>query len=323
MNKKLIMEMESVYRDNFRITGVEFGSGEKSACIVGSFRGNEIQQLYCCSQLIKKLKNLEEDNKIKSGKSILVIPCVNSYSINIGKRFWPTDNTDINRMFPGYNLGETTQRIADGVFQVVKEYKHGIQFASFYITGDFSPHVRMMHTGYENIDLAQKFGLPYIVLRKPRPYDSTTLNYNWQIWETNAFSVYTSNTQTTNEDSMELTTNSVLRFLGSQNIVEYSDDNAVKSHVVETQKLVTISAPRAGIFKPVKNISQKVKKGDILAYIIDPYTGESAHCVTSTTDGTIFFIQNQPVIYTNTTLFSVIEKNIEDVFTSIPNSSNE
>ena len=35
--------------------------------------------------------------------------------MNIGKRFWSADNTDINRMFPGYNLGETTQRIAAGV----------------------------------------------------------------------------------------------------------------------------------------------------------------------------------------------------------------
>lgn len=33
--------------------------------------------------------------------------------------------------------------------------------------------------------------LPYVVMRKPEPIDTTTLNYNWQTWETNAFSVYT------------------------------------------------------------------------------------------------------------------------------------
>ena len=31
------------------------------------------------------------------------------------------------------------------------------------------------------------FGLPYAFIRTPRPYDTTTLNYNWQIWETKAF----------------------------------------------------------------------------------------------------------------------------------------
>lgn len=50
------------------------------------------------------------------------MPCVNYYSMNIGKRFWSMDNTDINRMFLGYDLGETTQRIADGVFKQLQGY---------------------------------------------------------------------------------------------------------------------------------------------------------------------------------------------------------
>ncbi len=53
----------------------------------------------------------------------------------IKKRFWSIDNTDINRMFPGYDKGETTQRIAAGIFEKIKDYKYGIQFASFYIPG--------------------------------------------------------------------------------------------------------------------------------------------------------------------------------------------
>ena len=84
----------------------------------------------------------------------MVIPSVNHYSMNVGKRFWPSDNTDINRMFQGYNLGETTQRIAAGLFEAVKGYEYGIQLASFYIPGDFVAHVRMMDTGYQNASLA-------------------------------------------------------------------------------------------------------------------------------------------------------------------------
>ncbi len=54
-------------------------------------------------------------------------------------------------MFPGYDLGETTQRIADGVFKVIKNYQYGIQFTSFYMPGDFMPHVRMMKEGYSSV----------------------------------------------------------------------------------------------------------------------------------------------------------------------------
>ena len=67
----------------------------------GSMRGNEYQQLYICSQLVKRLGEMEEQGRLTPGKQIMVIPCVNPYSMNVQKRFWSIDNTDINRMFPG------------------------------------------------------------------------------------------------------------------------------------------------------------------------------------------------------------------------------
>ena len=48
----------------------------------------------------------------------------------------------------------------------------------------------MMKTGFEDIETAKLFGLLYIVMRNPHPYDTTTLNYNWQIWETKVYSLY-------------------------------------------------------------------------------------------------------------------------------------
>lgn len=60
MNKRIIYELKGIYRDTFRVTGYEFGAGEKSVCIVGSSRGNEVQQIYCCSQLVKKMRALSE-----------------------------------------------------------------------------------------------------------------------------------------------------------------------------------------------------------------------------------------------------------------------
>ena len=46
----------------------------------------------------KYVKQLENDGRIAKGHKILIIPSCNPYSINIQKRFWPIDNTDINRI---------------------------------------------------------------------------------------------------------------------------------------------------------------------------------------------------------------------------------
>ena len=182
MKKKILFSLKSPYREQLDIIGFSFGHGKKSLAVVGAMRGNEVQQMYVCSRIVKELKKLESKGRIAEDTEILVVPCINYYSMNIGKRFWAMDNTDINRMFPGYNLGETTQRIADGVFGKLQGYEYGIQLASFYQQGVFLPHVKIMDTGFTDAEIMRDFGFKFGIVRKPRPYDTTTLNYNWQVY---------------------------------------------------------------------------------------------------------------------------------------------
>ena len=46
------------------------------------------------------------------------------------------------------------------LFAAVQGYKYGIHFASFYLPGDFVPHVRIMNTGCQTASLGNLFGLP-------------------------------------------------------------------------------------------------------------------------------------------------------------------
>ncbi|MDD6394608.1 MAG: M14 family metallopeptidase [Firmicutes bacterium] len=307
MQKKVIYEFKSVFRENMDVIGFKFGEGEKSVCIVGALRGNEIQQMYICSQIVKKLKELEADGKIKKNKSIMVIPSVNNYSMNIGKRFWQTDNTDINRMFPGYNLGETTQRVAAGLFDKISGYEYGIQFASFYIPGRFIPHVRMMDTGYEDTEDAINFGLPYVMVRSPKPYDTTTLNYNWQVWNCKAFSVFTQETEHIDEQSAQMAVHSVLMFLARQGIIKYHGHKGYTSTVISYESMVNIKSDQAGIFRRLADINEEVRKGDVIAEIIDPLDGEVKAKIKSTANGVVFFVHDKPLTYANTTLFKIIK----------------
>ncbi len=306
MKKNTIYEIQGLYRDNFRVTGYEFGEGEEAVCIVGSMRGNEVQQLYCCSRLVKKLKGMEEEGKLTPGKKILVIPCVNPYSVNIQKRFWTVDNTDINRMFPGYDLGETTQRIADGVFRVISAYRFGIQFTSFYMPGEFMPHVRMMDSGLEDTELAKQFGMPYVVLRKVRPYDTTTLNYNWQIWETQAFSMYTNTTTRIDRKSAKEAERGILTFLHKQGIAQYHGHDGYLSQIVKDVDMVSVRTGKAGLFEPAVSVGEEVGRGRILARIIDTYEGEVIEELTAPVDGIVFFMHGEPLTYADTAVFKLV-----------------
>lgn len=310
MKKRVLFEIDSVYRDNFRVTGYEFGSGKKSVCVAGSTRGNEIQQLYTCSQLVKRLKRMEAEGRITAGHKIMVIPSLNPYSMNIKKRFWSTDNTDINRMFPGYDLGETTQRIAGGVFEEIKDYQYGIQFTSFYMPGKFTPHVRMMKAGYESVELAKQFGMPYVVLRHVRPYDTTTLNYNWQCWETRAFSIYTTTTNQIDKESAGAAIRSILTFLSKQGIIDYLGHDGFISTVVEDTDMKSVRTRVSGLFESKVKVGEEVTTGQVLAEILHPYEGEVIAKLTSPVEGIIFFSHDEPLTYANTAVFKLIEREV-------------
>lgn len=308
MEREVLFEIKGLYRDDFRVMGFSFGRGEPALCIVGSMRGNENQQLFACSTLVNRLMELEQKGRIAEDKKILVIPCANPYSINIKKRFWSIDNTDINRMFPGYDQGETTQRIAAGIFEAVKEYPYGIQFASFYMPGAFVPHVRMMKTGYEDVELAKQFGLPYVVLHDPRPFDTTTLNYNWQVWETQAFSIYTTNTVRVDKESANQAVEAILNFMSKQGLVRYRGYDGYVSQVIESKDFVPVRADAAGFFESLVKVGEKVRMGQPLARILDTYLGCVISELCAPTDGTVGFVRDEPMTYENTAVLKLIRK---------------
>ena len=307
MKESIIYQIAHTYRDDFRVRAFTFGQGEKALCVVGSVRGNEYQQIYICSQVIQRLQKLEEEGRFIQGQQVMVIPSVNPSSINIGKRFWGIDNTDINRMFPGYNLGETTQRIAAGVFEVVNKYRSGVQLTSFYMPGEFQPHVRMMHTGFENVTKAADFGLPYIVIREPRPYDTTTLNYNWQIWQTDAYSLYSNTTGRIDPISAEQVVEGIQRFMICNGILKGIPQPVSPSRVLQYSDLINIRTSQAGLYRSQTCHNSKVAAGQELAQIIDPCRGTVLETLVSPVDGTVFFQHNEPLIYAHTSALKILQ----------------
>lgn len=296
MRIETLFEMKSPYRDDFRIRGYWFGQGEKTMAIVGAMRGDEIQQQYTCARLVSRLRSIEQRGGITEGQSILVVPSCNPFSMNVSKRFWAMDGTDINRMFPGYDKGETTQRVAAAIFQSLQDFRYGVQMASFYLSGNFVPHVRMLQTGYEDPDTARLFGLPFVTLRKPLPFDTTLLNYNWQLWGTKAYSLYTGSTSTLDPEASRQSVDAVLRFMAKTGLIDYRVQTAgYESELMDEASLVNIIAHAAGIFNPQREAGAHITIGDTLALILDPYTAEIKERVESPVNGTIFFEHNRPL----------------------------
>ena len=308
MREEILFEMKSPYRDSFKIKGFWFGEGEKTVAIVGAMRGDEIQQQYICARLVESLKDIERRGLLADDVSVLIIPSCNPFSMNVSHRFWAMDNTDINRMFPGYDKGETTQRIAAAIFEVLKNFKFGMQLASFYMPGDFVPHIRMLQTGFEDVEDAKLFGLPYVTTRKPLPFDTTLLNYNWHIRETQAFSLYAGQPTYAENATSAQTIDAILRFLQKVGVTSFKFRNAgYESIILDEGDLINVTARRAGIFYRLVGASATVEEGQALAKILDPYDASILDTVKAPVSGTVFFAHNKPLVLEHAMIYRIQE----------------
>lgn len=311
MESLTLFELDTPYRERLTIQALAFGpqDAKESVAIVGAMRGNEVQQTFICASVVKHLQEMEAEGELSGEVRILVIPTVNSFSMNIAHRFWPMDNTDINRMFPGYDLGETTQRIADGLFRSIKDCTYGIQLCSFYLPGEFEPHVRVTDTGAIDLerswDLAQTFRFPYAVLKDPAPFDTTTLNYNWQVWDTYAFSLYSAATDHIEPKSASFTVDCILRFLHGIGATKVSVEPRCETKLVMESELVNVRTTCAGFFKRVKPIASPVKRGDVLAEILSTEDCSVRERLVSPCDGVVFFHHEASLVNGDTIAFKV------------------
>ncbi len=308
MREEILFTVDTPYRRSLPVKGWFFGNPEKkSLAVMGALRGNEVQQMYICGRLIQRLQTLEEAGQLSPDCGILVIPCANQFSMNVGRRFWAADNTDINRMFPGYDQGETTQRIAARVFHALQGYCYGVHFASLYLPGDLLPHVRIMETGYQRAEEALAFGLPYVLLRKPHPYDTTTLNYNWQIWDTQAFSVYTHETERIHSQAAQQAIDAIRRFLFAKGLSRQAvPDPQTKPLVFQESGLHNRLSSSGGLLLRHCHPGDLVQAGDVLGEILNPCTCSVLEQLVADCSGRVFFTHRAQLINGHEVAFRIL-----------------
>lgn len=126
--------------------------------------------------------------------------------------------------------------------------------------------------------------------------DTATLNYNWQMNGTNAFSIYTNSTDTIDEHSARQAVSSVLRFLTRMGILKYNNHSGYIASVVNESELYCVKSYDAGFYKRLKAPGDYISHGECIAEVIDPYEGYVKSQIISQTEGIVFFAHTAPVV---------------------------
>ena len=163
-----------------------------------------------------------------------------------------------------------------------------------------------MITGREDPELGIEFGLPYVYVREPRTYDQTTLNYNWQFSGTLAFSLYAGKTSEIDENAADQTLRAIIRFLNSRGIIRSDTSPGQFSTIITNADLTTVSASSAGLLRRIKFAGAHVRKGEQLAYIMNPLDGSIREVLKTPVTGMLFFVEDGPFITEHNSVFQIL-----------------
>ena len=306
MEKIEVLRIESLSRAPLVVEGYLFkGTNSKApkVAIVGAMEGDSILPLYCASTMVDFFKNKIDKEKIEG--DVLIIPSINHYALNIGKRFWPLDNTDINMMFPGYELGETTQRIAKKVFDAISGYDFGIILERRPDPATCLPYIKLFKSGYEDLIGAKKFGFKMIHHRTMKSIDTVTLQYNWQLWGTKACSIMCPSDNQVDKKIASQINQAMIRFMDKTKIIDYHIFNGYESTVIDRNSIAVVKSPRSGIFISKELPGNYVSKDQVIGEIVHSLEGDVIHQFLAPCNGMVTCFYSNSLIYEHAVAFRI------------------
>ena len=157
--------------------------------------------------------------------------------------------------------------------------------------------------------------MPVTLLREPSTFDTTTLNYNWQVWDTHAFSVFSKETGSIDAASAREVEDGIVRFLvriGAASEEALATCNvpgeslAASAQVTEAELRDVRAEHAGGFFVPCVAPGDAVASGQELAVVLDTFDRSVKERLVSPIAGQVFFSRSAPLVNQYSIAFKLI-----------------
>jgi predicted deacylase len=303
MTHRDLLLMTAPIRENFDIPFHEIGPAapHPRVALVAGLHGDEINGTFILARLADFLNGVEAGRfpALRLQQRVLVIPAVNVLGINTRSRGWPFDRTDINRMFPGSTVGETTQRIACTVLEATKRADYRIDIHSSSQDFEELPQVRLYDPSAEECATSRQFGLEAVMVRSPGPVFTTTLMHSWQVWPGQSFLLQVGHAGSIQLPHCQRVFQALVAFLGRIGVLAgvtlAAEEDEV--NIFTKESAVKLYAEQAGMFVSDRRVGTWVRPGQELGYIYDSFNGNVHTKVVAPFAGLLTGLRRHPLLF--------------------------
>lgn len=264
--------------------------------VTGGLHGDEMNGVEIVRRfLFKKYSNPERG-------MIISIPVMNVFSFLNSKRQF-ADGRDLNRSFPGSVGGSLASQMAYAITEKIVPH---VDFAiDMHAGGAFRfnhPQIRCYEEDVQSVELARAFNAPF-TLMKNRILEKT---FRHTLKQKGIPSILFEGGRslTIDKDVVESGLNGILNVLDHLGIREKKETFINETEMVILRRSKWIRAEFSGMFEPVAQNGQFVKKGQLLGFINGPFA-QFHRRVKSTVSGFVFCVNFAPVVHLGDALFHI------------------
>jgi predicted deacylase len=275
--------------------------GPPAVALVAGIHGNELNGVFVLSRLAAFLEGVAAGRQ-RAGtlrRPVALVPAVNVLGINTRSRPWPFDRTDINRMFPGYDLGETTQRIAQAVFDLTRPAEYRIDIHSSNLDLEELPQVRLYDATDAEREHAAWFGLPAVVERPANKVFTHTIGHAWRLLGGENYVIQAGQAGYLQHRHCEALFRALVGFLQRCGALEAPDlaEGETDTHHFRVGQGVPLVSDTAGMFVSTLRVGRWVLAGELLGHVYDSFTGRVLEEVRAPVGGLLTAVRRQPLLY--------------------------
>ncbi len=256
--------------------------------ITAAIHGDELNSI----EILRRLHLNRSLHHIKG--TLITIPVVNIFGFIIQSRYLP-DRRDLNRSFPGSKAGSLAARLANMLTEeIIAKCDYGIDLHTGAYGRMNMPQLRVNLDTPGAKHLACAFDVPVILDAKIRDGSlrqaASELGIPILVYEGGEALRF-------NELCIRMGVRGVLKVMHYLGMIH----NLTKPRKSEHKPIITqtsrwVRANVSGLVQPIKHIAQPVKKGEILAYIHDPFLMNPSQSIVAPFHGVIVGLTNLPLV---------------------------
>jgi predicted deacylase len=263
--------------------------------ISAAIHGDELNGIEIIRRLLKRsaLKRLRG--------TLLLVPMVNLYGVMEQSRYLP-DRRDLNRVFPGHEKGSMAARLAYKFMnEIVGRCSYGIDLHTGAIGRANLAQIRANLDDQETEQLARAFGVPVLINSSLRDGSlreaAAEAGVKMLLYEGGE-------ALRMDELSIRAGVNGVIYVMRMIGMLPATRRTRTLAEPFVARSSMWVRAHQSGICLTRATLGDRVKKGDVLAIVADPVTGQEQEVI-NTVNGIVIGRSNQPMVHEGEALFHI------------------